>query len=468
MAKKYFFVPVLLALAMFFIPLSKTNAGIIPPIDPPPGDEEPDEPVGGSEYLAKSQYNQQNDIMAMDYGQTLDGYPPNQSFNEPITDFTPARLKIILKKSPESTCEDFHVGLYDSVNEAVESNEWITLTDEFQEYTLTFPALDEISYPGRVMDLYKIELKTMINSGYCQYFIKGSDMELDGQRFNNSAFNFSMYYELYGIDFNAPDDNEKLYSLNIVYPQPDGNYPYFTLWNENGETSHYSFKLHYSISNNYFRDKRHIVALVSLNPDFSDPHAQFDELISENDPDNKRTLTVPDILANNDVPTYYIFGIMDYNNPRYPDGHMIVGLSIAINASSTLTNLQKSDWGFFGNLARDIFLPTADTKQKLIDLKDNLMGKWLFGYIQDNLNTIHDSYEAVANDNSKPDIVYSFALHGTEDSPTDFNFGEMKVLDTSLPEVKSFSQQLRPYIIAILWFLFFLYIFWRVFYFDHL
>ncbi len=425
--------------------------------------------VSAAETLVKEQIGEANDIIAMDMGQTLDGYAPNQNFVHPITNLKPTKIILRLRKDPNTTCLPFYVCLLAENNQsAVCSNERISLTSDYADYEVTFPALDSYSYPDGTMNLYQIQLDAMTNSGYCRYFTKGSDTQLEGESFNNSAFGFSMYYKLYGELGEVPEDNPKLYSLNIIYPQPD-KYPDFTLATNDAEPStHYTFKLHYSLSNDYFRDKRHIVALVSLHPDFSEPSAQFDELISQNDPDNTRTLTVPDILASKNVPTYYIFGIMDYTNPNYPDGHLVVALSIAINASSTLTNLHPTDWGFFGNLARDIFLPTANTKQKLIDLKDNLMGKWLFGYIKDNIDTVYNSYQAVLQDGSKPDIIYSFALHGTEAAPTDFNLGEMKVLDTSEPLVQSYAQALRPYLVAILWFFFFLYVFWRVFYFDHL
>jgi len=129
---------------------------------------------------------------------------------------------------------------------------------------------------------------------------------------------------------------------------------------------------------------------------------QYDSLISDNDPGNTHTLTIPDVLANASVPTYYIFGIIDYTNPDFPDGNMITALSIQINGTSSVTNLSKTDWGYFGNAIRDVllffFYPQQDAINQLVSAKDDLLAKAPFGYFNSAQTSLNDlSYVATSS-----------------------------------------------------------------------
>lgn len=110
-----------------------------------------------------------------------------------------------------------------------------------------------------------------------------------------------------------------------------------------------------------------------------------------------------------------------------------------------------------------LFLPTENTQYLISDIKNIIMGRWFFGYIQTGLDNIKTTYSSIINDGAKAGIKYDFSLKGK-----DFDLGNMTVLDTTDPTVAQYAELMRPYMIAVLWILFFIYVFWRVFYFDHL
>jgi len=309
----------------------------------------------------------------MELGQTLDSLVPREIFSTPLNNISPTSIKLILEQEPGTTCNSFYVSLYDTDGfEAVSSNETITLTTTSTEYTLTFSALDTMTYPSGYADIEEIRLNYMTNSGLCTYYTKLSDVTVSGESFSNDESGRAMYYQIFGTTESAPVESNLLYNLNITYPVT-ARYPYYEL--PTASTTEI-FKVSYRLPASSYRDTRALVVWSSDYPDFSANTLQSVDDISTLDPDNTGVMSVP-ITFSSTSPTYIEMSIVN----NLDSGDVKTTLNFTINASSSqLTNLKNSDLGFWGNMLRSLFVPSDDSLLAFTSVTDDMQTKKPFNY----------------------------------------------------------------------------------------
>lgn len=174
----------------------------------------------------------------------------------------------------------------------------------------------------------------------------------------------------------------------------------------------------------------------------------FDTL-SNLDPNNLNYIWT-DVTASSTEIFYYRASLSLQGDPgNFRVIYFAVDGSGGIDTPAPLEDDQQ-DYGFWGNIFRQSFVPRQSFLNKFTDLKQDIFKKIPLGYFTLFKQRLSGLGTLSTNENIELSFSIPPSVMGEENGTTTFSF-----MDTSLPTVANYADGLRPYFVYGLWLLLF-------------